>query len=299
MSEITNSEVIKLNDILRIDHEDLKNTKIRFHKTNSKDKSNDPLEEYIENPELVTKKWFLYKQEDQGRPFRIGNLGLGFLYLDNDKWLFITAGKITKELGIVEAGVFYEAEDVEEYSKYFGRIIVKYKNTSQQFIRKAIGPDSDDADFIDKLEVLEILSTRYDGESFPGYDKVTLSWQQLHTIIARQKKDWVAALSNQKGIYLITDKQNGKHYVGSASGEYMILQRWENYIKDGHGGDVELKELLKKEGFEYIKNNFQYSILETFSRNTDIELISARESWWKEAIKSRTEKLGGFGYNAN
>jgi hypothetical protein len=74
----------------------------------------------------------------------------------------------------------------------------------------------------------------------------------------------------------------------------MILQRWRNYVSNGHGGNKELKILVEKNGFDYIKKKFQYSILEIYKNNTSDDLIINRESWWKNALCSRE-----FGYNAN
>jgi hypothetical protein len=52
--------------------------------------------------------------------------------------------------------------------------------------------------------------------------------------------------------------------VGSAcSDDDMLLQRWKNYVADGHGGNIELKELVKTKGFDHIKEYFQYSIWRT------------------------------------
>jgi hypothetical protein len=201
--------------------------------------------------------------------------------------LLVTIKKITKELDNDNSGVYYEADELLEYKKYFGRLVLKYHNSVKQMIRNAVG-------LIDELEVLEILSTPYDGDDFPGYENVLISWKKLKIIIDRQKKDWINSLRYKKGIYLITDNKNGKQYVGSASGEDMILQRWTNYIKDGHGGDVELNEIIKENGIEYAENNFQFSILENYDKNTPKEYIDSRENWWKKALRSREH-----GYNKN
>ena len=45
---------------------------------------------------------------------------------------------------------------------------------------------------------------------FPGYDKVRLSYGQLETVLNRGKRDWIAALENQKAVYLILIKKVGK-----------------------------------------------------------------------------------------
>ena len=98
-------------------------------------------------------------------------------------------------------------------------------------------------------------------------------------------------------IYLITNKINGKQYVGSANGENgMLLQRWTNYIKDGHGGNKQLVDIVNNQdqGFEYVKKNFQYSILENYNARVDKNTILERESWWKETLGTRK-----FGYNDN
>ena len=141
---------------------------------------------------------------------------------------------------------------------------------------------------INKCEVTKILPAIYDYDNFPGYENVNISWKDLQCVI--DTDSWKTALENQKGVYLITDKSNGKMYVGSASGKDMILGRWKDYLKTGHGDNTELKIL----SFDYIKENFMYSILEIFKSTTDDERILSRESWWKEIPLTRK-----FGYNKN
>lgn len=79
-------------------------------------------------------------------------------------------------------------------------------------------------------------------------------------------------------------------YVGSAYGEEMILNRWKSYVKSGSGGNNELEKLK----FDYMKDNFKFSILDIFKSSTKNEVIIERESWWKETLLSRK-----FGYNLN
>ena len=141
---------------------------------------------------------------------------------------------------------------------------------------------------INDCEVVQILPDTFDNDIFPGYDKVNVSWQELSRLIS--KESWKTALQNQKGVYLITDISNGKMYIGSAYGENMILGRWQSYVKTGYGGNVEFKKL----NFDYIKQNFKYSILDIFKSTVDDQLIIARESWWKSVLQTRE-----FGYNKN
>jgi hypothetical protein len=136
--------------------------------------------------------------------------------------------------------------------------------------------------------VSQILPDTFDNDLFPGYEKVNISWVELNRVL--EKDTWKTALQNQKGVYLLSDKSNGKMYVGAAYGEDMILGRWRSYVATGHGGNVGLKKL----SFEHIKQNFKYAILEIFKSTTDDQIVIERERWWKEVLQSRQ-----FGYNEN
>ncbi|XMB87484.1 GIY-YIG nuclease family protein [Mycoplasmatota bacterium WC44] len=114
-------------------------------------------------------------------------------------------------------------------------------------------------------------------------------------MVDRNKHDWVAALENQKAVYLIKDTSNGKLYVGSATGDNgMLLQRWKNYVHNGHGGNKHLLNVVEENGFDYVKKYFVYSILENYNSRVDTKYIIQRESWWKETLGTRK-----FEYNNN
>lgn len=80
--------------------------------------------------------------------------------------------------------------------------------------------------------------------------------------------------------------KTGKMYVGSAYGDECIWSRWKEYAINGHGGNVELKELLSQEGKDYTIH-FRYSILELCNMNLGSEYIIERESYWKEILMTR------------
>ena len=273
---------IKINDLLKFNEDMMDNIKIRFNQSSPTD---NPLDLYQKDPEIVNTRWLFWRT--QVKFFKEGQIAISFLKLTADTWLLTTIKKVTKDLD-VENNICYEGEELEEYKKYYGRVIVKYHKTfqTQGIYYKKI---------YDELVVNQILPATFDGYDFPGYDKVRLSFEQLEGIILHHKKDWVAALENQKAVYLITDTNNGKLYVGSATSEHgMLLQRWKNYVKDGHGGNVDLKALVEKEGFDYVKKNFQYSILENYNAKVDDHVILERESWWKDILQSKKH-----GYNKN
>lgn len=276
------STPIKLNDILRLP--DLKTVKIRL---NTMVADRPPIEWFNMRTEQSYKMiveghhWNFGKK----RVFKEGDITLAFIPLTtppDDRWLLVFAGRITKDLHLLNA-IGYEYESLTEYENLFGRLVVRYHNTVQAVVRKA-----DSGGFMDKLIVETILSDVYNGNLFPGYDNVMISWKNLEQVI--NNDSWKTALQNQKGVYLITDRKTGKLYVGSATGDLMLLGRWQSYIKTGHGGNKELKSL----SLNYIKDNFWFSILEVYRGSTDDDFIIQRENHWKEVLRTRT-----FGYNAN
>lgn len=273
---------ILLGDLLQIPSGDECQVKIRFNQHNGQE---DPLDIYLREPERVNTQWLLWRGKQ--RYFKVGQIAVCLLKLSADSWLLTTVKRITKELGILD-GVNYEGEEVEAYRQYFGRVVVRYHKTAQaQCVHYAT--------VCDELEVLQLLPAVYDGEEFPGYDQVRLSHAQLASIIEREKASWIAALENQKAVYLITDRHNGKLYVGSATAERgMLLQRWRSYAENGHGGNKELMEVVQEKGLDYVRKYFQYSILENYNAKVDDHVILKREAWWKETLQSRK-----FGYNSN
>lgn len=273
---------IMLNDLLHFDAAEVPNVRVKFNISNGYD---DPLDLYKTNPDEVNVTWFLW--HDDRRYFNVGQTAICLLKLRGDQWLLTTIKKITRLLDVTD-GVGYDADEVKEYKQYFGRLVVEYHNPCRTMGRKY-------ENVMDELEVVQILNEQYTGNEFPGYENVRLSYPLLKNIVDRQLPGWVDALRNQKAVYLITDTKTGKMYVGSATSQTgMLLQRWSSYAADGHGGNIELRELVKQQGLDYVKENFQYSILENYNARMDDGYILKRESWWKETLCTRTH-----GYNKN
>lgn len=273
---------IMLNDLLHLSDEELENTKIRLNRNSN---GVDPLEEFKRDPEVINVGWLLYRTNK--RYFQVGQHVICLVRMSGDRWLFTTMKTITKDLDIVN-GVSYEGTEWSRFASLYGRVIVKYHSTFQQAAPYA-------RTLMDQLEVLEVLPDQFDDDPFPGYDNVRLRYPRLKRILDRGLRDWTAALEHQKGVYLITDLATGKLYVGSATADNgMLLRRWSDYVATGHGGNKELVELVDERGFDYVRDNFQYSLLENYNARVDDRVILQREAWWKETLASRT-----FGYNAN
>lgn len=267
------SNPILINDILNI--ENLSNVKIRFVKGNSE---LNPIDLFkFDRSMLLEWQFWNYKKN---RSFKEGQLAIGFVKISDDKWLLFDISLVTKDLNSFNS-VGYEYETQSQYNKFFGRVIIQYKNRSQNLIRKA---DS----VIDQCVVSQILEDVYEENLFPGYENVNISWSKLSKVL--NNDSWRTALENQKGIYLISDQASGKKYVGSAYGQKMLYSRWADYIRSGHGGNIALKKL----DFDYIKQNFNYSILEIYKSTVDDKVILKRESWWKQSLLTKR-----FGYNEN
>ena len=156
---------IKLNDVLKLDN--LDNVKIRFNLMFA-DNWN-PIETF-KNNEIETLLAGQYWNYNKNKSFKEGQITLGFIRIKSNEsyWLLFHIGKITKDLNRLN-DIGYEFETLSEYEKYFGRLIIKFKNTSQNMIRNA-------ESVINDCEVTQILPDTFDNDIFPGYDNVNLSW---------------------------------------------------------------------------------------------------------------------------
>lgn len=274
--------MIKLNDLLHLTDEQASKAKVKFNRDNGYD---DPIDIYKSNPDLINKQWLYWRNKN--RYFDVGQIAICLVKIRSEYWLLTTIDTVVEELNVLN-GINYKGTPLSEYQKYFGRTIIKFHKSFQT---QGVNYST----ISDELEVCQILPDTFDDDDFPGYDKVNLSYNQLKSILDRGKKDWIAALESQKAVYLITDTNNGKLYVGSATSSYgMLLQRWSNYVSNGHGGNKELKRIVDSEGIEYVQSYFRYTILENYNSKVDDAVVLERESWWKNILLTRT-----FGYNDN
>ena len=120
-----------------------------------------------------------------------------------------------------ETNVGYKLELSDKFKPLIGRLIVEFIGDNLGQGRAFILKNQ-----ISKFIVSEIAEKPYEGIEFPGYDNVLIDFPTLEILARNQKTDWRVALQNQKGIYVIVDKKNGKKYVGKASGESGIWSRW-------------------------------------------------------------------------
>jgi len=273
---------------------DLKLTEYKIHFARCAD-GNEPLNVFIADFN-EWKRWNTYssKKDEFRRKDEFNRkyiFSLISFYPEADTWLFGGIWKIISR-DMRQPYNPYTIELAEDYSEFIGRLKIKYHY-------KARGTRVKMENHFNKMLVKELLAEPFSTVSFPGYRNIDISFSALEAIMKKDAQAWKNALSI-KGIYLITDTSTGKKYVGKAAGERGIWQRWGDYIRDGHGGDVDLKKLLNEndkgvKGREYAKKYYKFSLLEAVTGWDEFD-IDARESHWKRVLLSRME---GVGHNKN
>jgi hypothetical protein len=137
------------------------------------------------------------------------------------------------------------------------------------------------ADFQNK--VIAELQTEKTKPKFPGF----LNLVTPLSLIDGFHPEWIAILKNAKGIYLLTCPKTKEQYVGSAYGEDGFWGRWQDYSKNGHGGNIALKSRDP--------SDYQVSILEVIGTSLTFEEIIGREGLWKQKLPSRDMGLNRNG----
>ncbi len=283
---------IKLNDILNLTEEELSRTKIRFMTPSGdfdpiRDVKNESERDRINLEALV---W----NREKSISFEQDIIAVGFVKIDNDKWLFTGAVNVLTNNGYGKPAT---AKYIERLKKFNFRVIIKFHKDFQNGIVRA-------ENFVNSLDVFEIWNPdkSLNEKHFPGYHNVLIDYVDLKKKL-EISDEWKTALKSRNGVYVVSDKETGKLYVGSAYGQNGIYGRWKVYVESGYDKDEvengeypnkKLQELVQEKGLDYIKKNFQYSVLETFTDDVSDEYIIKRESFWKEVLLTRK-----FGYNAN
>lgn len=303
---------IKFVDLLKLPENELKNLKLVFN--SDWDYNPDGLPEYMKaklgreprrfdllsmyrRGEVELVKNSTRTHDPSNKRFVNGEVVFCFIPYDVEDWLLVNVFKVLDDSKqLVEA----DDEVTSDYKQYLGRLIITWKDRNTRNVRmKSI-------ENIEKLTVRTILEQPYDkiALKFPGYKNVTVSYSELKNKL-QNSTEWQSYLKARKGIYLITDTNNGKLYVGSAYGKDGVFGRWKTYMESGFDKNElengkypnkKFQEIVKdkKKGIAYIQKNFHYTLLETFTDEISDEDIINRESWWKERLLTKE-----FGYNAN
>ena len=153
-----------LNDLLHLTDEEIRRTKIRccteYNRYN-------PAEEFKKDPDMFNTEWILSRKKNKdGRGaehlYRGWNvIGLARLPIDKDLWVLTCIKRISNTLDRPEEDngakhyVGYEGEELTEYRKFCGRIIVCY-----QKVQGEAQPIYLAGNLLEELPVEEVLSPK-------------------------------------------------------------------------------------------------------------------------------------------
>lgn len=200
-----------------------------------------------------------------------------------DHWLF--AG-VYDSAGVKPDGdgYLYQLKERSECTSLQGRLIVNFKRTGRQSYLLA------DV-WTRQMLVGEVRAERLSVPEFPGFKALKITKALLDVVVRENHETWRGAMSNVAAVYLISDPETGRFYVGSATGAGGLWQRWCEYAANGHGGNRDLKARLKEKGSA---SALQFSVLEIADTHTSEREILAREAHWKSVLLTRIH-----GFNAN
>lgn len=161
-----------------------------------------------------------------------------------------------------------------------GRLLIEWSNDPVNWAKR--GPIG--AHF----PIIEIADPQL--VDFPGYDTVLLSYGELQQMVTDSRYvKWHAALGAVQGIYLIADTSTGELYVGKADGSERILGRWTAYARDGHGGNVAMRELVGLDATQ--PSRYLFSLLRVFGPQVPQADVDSAEVHFKEALLTRRHGL--------
>jgi GIY-YIG catalytic domain len=167
---------------------------------------------------------------------------------------------------------FYDLTLSDKLADYRGRLVIDWGPGKRSWVQLGTNKDK---------RVVEI-HRRVGEPPFPGFLDFHVKLTQLKQV----PSSWRITLSAVRGIYLLTNIDTGKQYVGSAQGNAGFWGRWEEYLASGHGGNQRMQDLPRAD--------YEVSVLEVASSSADVDALIKMECRWKEKLFSRK-----FGLNAN
>ncbi len=285
------TEII-LNDIFKIPESEYNNWTICLNNANE-----DGVYSFSDNAQRLMEHISWKRHKGAKTSFRNINTKycLQFQRLDKDykwdEWLFLGAYEVNGHQDFDDGHQVYNLKQLELYSSYIERMIVRYKKHQGDKQAKI------NTNLIETLPIVKILEKPYIqiNKKFEGYNKISLSFTDLKRIISSNSDEWRTVLTKVQCVYVIIDKSNGSLYIGSTYGSDGIWHRWSAYVySNGTGHNKELDELISKDTY-YAFKNFQFTVLEPFFNvDGNAQFILDREKYWKEVFNTRD-----FGYNKN
>jgi hypothetical protein len=159
---------------------------------------------------------------------------------------------------------FYRLQLIGALGRYAGRLFIDWGPSTKAWIQLTHAP----REITELLDAVKIAP-------FPGLLNVVAPLSAVPGFA----ETWKAALRSARGVYLLVCPRTREQYVGSAVGADGFYGRWMEYVRTGHGGNIELKS---REPSDY-----QASILEVAGSGLSDADVVALEALWKNKLRSR------------
>lgn len=255
-------------------------SKYRFHLAKTEPTGRRPIDALAKS-DAEWLRWQVYRGSTKER-FTTEYI-VSFAQISGNKFLFGGVFQI-----IDRTSKDYKVQLIQEDSNLIARLILEYKGNNN---RATVFKPS----YVYQNSIIAgIYEFKFKGEPFVSFEKINHDFSAIEVIVKNELPDWNIALSSVSGIYLISDKITGKHYIGSAYGAGGIWSRWVSYINSFHGANEDLIELFNNKSESYFRANFKFSILEIISSAETKEGVIHKESLWKNKLLTKEH-----GHNRN
>jgi hypothetical protein len=268
---------IMLNSILQECGLDLKNVLLLRHQDNRAAKGLSPYTLWRDD-RLLFEEYQSYQKVRSESRFR-RSIWVSFVVTSRDETLLagiyrakgkkLLAQDVPRTLsdGVQKAGEYHVYDlTLEDFCRdLIGRMVIDWGAGKRSWTQLADNQNK---------HILEIRS-EFKEPDFPGFMNFIEPLSQL----AKLPQSWVTALQSAKGIYLLTCPRTREQYVGSATGESGFWQRWQDYARSGHGGNVALESRDL--------SDYQVSVLEVAGTANTADDILKMEKRWKQKLQSQ------------
>ena len=158
---------------------------------------------------------------------------------------------------------------VPSFAEYEGKLCIEWGDGMRAWVQRADRQNK---------RVSE-LRTVFEEPPFPGFMAFISPLSKIDTLPGA----WIEILKSCKGVYLLTCPTTKEQYVGSATGEECFWQRWQEYVRTGHGENVALKSRDP--------SDYQVSILEVAGTAATTADLLHMEARWKQKLQSKAMGL--------
>jgi hypothetical protein len=160
---------------------------------------------------------------------------------------------------------YYTTERMDSMDHYVDRLVIEWGGAPRRWVQNA---------HIQNKPILEVRQVAAE-DPYPGHIHFISTIRALNEV----PSTWKSNLQNARGVYLLISMKNGKQYVGSAVGAEGFWGRWMEYARDGHGGNLGMKDTAD--------DDYQVSILEVASSSaTEPDIVRLEHLWMMKLMST-------------